>query len=79
MPSSLGKGGSPKRSSGARLMQFIKGTSLVLSPGAKFRTPVEAALPGTCTVGELCTNAADANKLYQCTTANTWTKVGTQA
>ena len=79
MPSSLTDGVAPKKFRVGKLFTVIKGGRLVVATGGKLQTNVEASLPATCVVGEICTNGADANKLYQCTATNTWTKVGTQA
>lgn len=79
MTNSLNAGGREKTTRLAQLVNFISGSRFVFKPGSKLQTPLEASLPSTCVVGEICTNGADANKLYQCTATDTWTKVGTQA
>lgn len=42
------------------------------------RTPVYATAPATCEQGELYTNSGT-GKLYVCSSANTWSLVGTQS
>jgi len=86
MPSSLTSGRQEKKSRLAKFSELLSGAIIHVrsggvvnvNAGGVFRiTP--AAKPGTCTVGDLCADSADGNKLYQCTATNTWTKVGTQA
>lgn len=79
MPSSLTSGPIVRFLRAGKLWTVLSGARLKVNSGGKFELSVVASLPATCTVGELCTNGADANKLYQCTATNTWTKVGTQA
>lgn len=64
--------------SGSTLNVNSGGVLTVASSTAIFRV-VPGVKPGTCTVGDICADSADGNKLYQCTATNTWTKVGTQA
>jgi hypothetical protein len=78
MTNSLNSGLQPKVSRGARVMTFISGSRLKFTGTSRIQLPV-GVKPATCTVGELWCDSADANKLYQCTTTDTWTKVGTQA
>jgi hypothetical protein len=78
MTNSLNAGGQEKVSRGAKLMNFISGSRLKFTGTARLQIPV-GAKPSTCTVGELWSDSADGNKLYQCTATDTWTKVGTQA
>jgi hypothetical protein len=79
MTSSLNAGPQLKVSRLSKLTNMIAGSRIKFFAGSKLQIPVESALPATCAIGELCANGADANKLYQCTATNTWTKVGTQA
>ncbi len=95
MPNSLNAGPQLKKSRSAKLLEFIKGSAAYVRSGATFRVDnggvfiaqsptaivrlVPGTKPATCTVGDLCADSADGNKLYQCTATNTWTKVGTQA
>lgn len=62
----------------SKKLTFLSGSTALHASGSILRIPV-GTKPGTCTVGDLMADSADANKLYQCTTTNTWTKVGTQA
>lgn len=94
MPNSLNAGPQLKKSRSARIWELIQGANAYIRSGATFRvntggvlvadgpTAVVRLVPGTkpatCTVGDLCADSADGNKLYQCTATNTWTKVGTQ-
>jgi hypothetical protein len=64
--------------SGGEINVNSGGRVVVASSTAIFRV-VPGVKPGTCTVGDICADSADGNKLYQCTATNTWTKVGTQA
>ena len=79
MTSALNAGPQLKVTRLAKLTNLIAGSRVKFFPGSKLQVPLESALPGTCVIGEICANGADANKLYQCTATNTWTKVGTQA
>jgi hypothetical protein len=45
---------------------------------SRLRVPVYAVAPTVCEVGELYVNSG-AGKLYVCSSANTWSLVGTQA
>lgn len=95
MPNSLNAGPLLKKSRAARFFEFIQGSTAFIRSGASFQVDnggsfiaesptaivrlVPGVKPGTCTVGDICADSADGNKLYQCTATNTWTKVGTQA
>jgi hypothetical protein len=86
MPSSLTSGRQEKKSRMAKFAELLSGSVLHVRSGAVINANVGGAIritpgtkPVTCTVGDLCADSADGNKLYQCTATNTWTKVGTQA
>jgi hypothetical protein len=87
MPNSLTAGPQLKKNRMGKFNELLanaiihvrSGATVNVNSGGTFRITPVGTKPATCTVGDLCADAGDGNKLYQCTATNTWTKVGTQA